>query len=200
MRAPASPMKSFAGLQFSGRNPTHAPISTAAMKDASEKLFVAKSRSEQVRVGEEHAVRDEAHPGDQPVEPVDEVDGVHHDHDREHRENEAHPARADRQAADRQREICSSPTQAMMPAARNCAPSLIVQSRSQRSSATPTRTMSSVAREDRAGSAAGRPRRSRRTSILRRHRGRPRRRRGTSRCRRDAGSGVLCTSRSRMPG
>ena len=41
--------------------------------------------------------------------------------------------------------ICSLPTQAMMPAARNCAPSFTVQSRSQRSSATPTRTMMSVA-------------------------------------------------------
>ena len=27
-------MNSFAGLQFSGRNPMHAPISTAAMNDA----------------------------------------------------------------------------------------------------------------------------------------------------------------------
>ena len=34
MSAPESPMKSFAGLQFSGRKPMHAPISTAAMKDA----------------------------------------------------------------------------------------------------------------------------------------------------------------------
>ena len=34
MRAPASPMKSFAGLQFSGRNPMHAPMSTAAMNEA----------------------------------------------------------------------------------------------------------------------------------------------------------------------
>ena len=45
MRAPASPMKSFAGLQFSGRNPMQDPMSTAAMKVASEKLFVVKSRS-----------------------------------------------------------------------------------------------------------------------------------------------------------
>ncbi len=43
MSAPASPMKSFAGLQLSGRNPRHAPISTAAMKVASEKLLAVKS-------------------------------------------------------------------------------------------------------------------------------------------------------------
>ena len=34
MSAPASPMNSFAGLQFRGRKPMHAPISTAAMNDA----------------------------------------------------------------------------------------------------------------------------------------------------------------------
>ena len=41
--------------------------------------------------------------------------------------------------------ICSCPNHAMMPAARNCAPSLIIQSRSHRSSATPTTTIRSVA-------------------------------------------------------
>ncbi len=41
--------------------------------------------------------------------------------------------------------ICSCPNQAMIPAATNCAPSLIIQSRSHRSSATPTSTMSRTA-------------------------------------------------------
>ena len=34
MSAPESPMNSFAGLQFSGRKPMHAPMSTAAMNEA----------------------------------------------------------------------------------------------------------------------------------------------------------------------
>jgi hypothetical protein len=37
MRAPASPMNSRAGLQFSGRKPMHAPTSTAAMREDSVK-------------------------------------------------------------------------------------------------------------------------------------------------------------------
>ncbi|CAH0259856.1 hypothetical protein SRABI128_03116 [Microbacterium sp. Bi128] len=41
MRAPASPMNSFAGVQFMGRKPRHAPTSTAAMNDARLKYVLA---------------------------------------------------------------------------------------------------------------------------------------------------------------
>ena len=41
IRAPASPMKSFAGVQFMGRKPRHAPTRTAAMKDARLKYVLA---------------------------------------------------------------------------------------------------------------------------------------------------------------
>ena len=38
MSAPESPMNSLAGLQFSGRKPMQAPISTAAMNEATAQV------------------------------------------------------------------------------------------------------------------------------------------------------------------
>ncbi|MBG9885080.1 hypothetical protein ABE10_00460, partial [Bacillus toyonensis] len=55
-----------------------------------------------VGVGEEDAVRDQAHAGDEPVEAVDEVHRVHHDDNGHHGDRDAHPVRADEQLADGQ--------------------------------------------------------------------------------------------------
>ena len=96
------------------------------------------------------------------------------------------------------REKICTPKSAMMPAARNCMPSLIVQSRSQRSSTTPTTTIISVAPRiastgpesaqtiSKNGFAAETPN----AATTPRNIAMPPSR----------GVGVLCTSRSRMPG